>query len=299
MKCDGMVRLFKAGTLSVNKKTGKRTLHNEDVYVRCGSCYACRITRLRSWIFRFQQEETHCVSSYFVTLTYSTEHVPITELGHLTLNYKDVQLFLKRLRKENSNKIRFCCVGEYGSQGDRPHYHLLMFNLDPFYNPFKNSWFNADIEYQVTKLEKLWGKGLVHVGTVTNKSIAYCMDYVMTKRVSNLYDRDREFCVFSKGIGSDYIDDATLKFHQANLDKISVNYQGDNYPMPRYYKNRLFDDKQLKIVAKNMQEHDQETEAEYRRRLGDDGYNRLIQNRREFNKARLEKKFKDGSNKLL
>ncbi len=52
------------------------------------------------------------------------------------LRYEDIQLFLKRLREKifrlYGQKIRYYCVGEYGPQHLRPHWHLLLFYDCPF-----------------------------------------------------------------------------------------------------------------------------------------------------------------------
>lgn len=54
--------------------------------------------------------------------------------GHGTyalLYYRDIQLFLKRLRKHifkyYGEKIRFYIIGEYGTKSLRPHWHCLLF----------------------------------------------------------------------------------------------------------------------------------------------------------------------------
>jgi len=47
---------------------------------------------------------------------------------------RDVQLFVKRLRKDQDArglaKIRYYLVGEYGDQTKRPHYHAAIFGED-------------------------------------------------------------------------------------------------------------------------------------------------------------------------
>lgn len=47
------------------------------------------------------------------------------------LYYRDIQLFLKRIRKHiykyYGEKVRFYVIGEYGTKSLRPHWHLLLF----------------------------------------------------------------------------------------------------------------------------------------------------------------------------
>lgn len=95
------------------------------VQVPCGKCLECRIQHARDWADRCVIEAKQYKYNYFVTLTYDDAHLPERN----SLNPKDLQLFLKRLRKRFKGvKIRFLASGEYGSSF-RPHYHLILFNL--------------------------------------------------------------------------------------------------------------------------------------------------------------------------
>ena len=81
------------------------------------------------------------VSNLFITLTYKDSALPENEYidpetgayeqspVH-TLRRRDVQLFLKRLRKNSGQEIRYYGCGEYGDETFRPHYHLILFGLD-------------------------------------------------------------------------------------------------------------------------------------------------------------------------
>lgn len=146
--------------------------------VPCGKCNSCLANRRSDWSFRLYNELKVASSAYFLTYTYDDNHLPINDCGFPTLNLRDVQLFKKRLRKRQatfvSDRIRYYTVGEYGTIGDRPHYHSIMYNLHPGL---------------VGEIPRLWTGGLCHVGTVTPASIAYVTKYVIEK--ARDYDGDR------------------------------------------------------------------------------------------------------------
>lgn len=92
----------------------------------CGKCKSCRITKRQEWTGRILLESSRFASNLFVTLTYAPEYLP----PNGSLEKRDIQLFLKRLRKSLRTRIRYLAVGEYGSRRDRPHYHLVIFGAD-------------------------------------------------------------------------------------------------------------------------------------------------------------------------
>ena len=102
----------------------------------CGQCIGCRIDYSRQWANRCLLELKYHDSAWFCTFTYDDDHVPRTyypdpETGEaipaLTLQKRDFQLLMKRIRKKFENdKIRFFMSGEYGSQTFRPHYHAIL-----------------------------------------------------------------------------------------------------------------------------------------------------------------------------
>jgi len=117
----------------------------------------------------------------FITLTYSDQYLPENN----SLNHKDVQLFLKNLRRNlwyhHKKKIRYYMCGEYGENFGRPHYHIVLFGHqfeDKKYFFTSNSGSRV---YTSQTLEDLWGKGHTSIGDVTFESAAYVARYVMKK----------------------------------------------------------------------------------------------------------------------
>ena len=96
------------------------------IYLPCGQCVGCRLERSRQWAVRCMHERSMHERACFVTLTYDDEHLPPGK----SLNYPDVQKFLRRLRKRVGVPIRFYLCGEYGDDTDRPRYHICLFGFD-------------------------------------------------------------------------------------------------------------------------------------------------------------------------
>ena len=99
--------------------------------VPCGKCYNCKSRRASTWSTRLLQESKRSTTAHFITLTYDTKYVPITEKGFMSLDKKHLQQFFKRLRQwhgKNHIGIRYYAVGEYGGKTYRPHYHIIIYN---------------------------------------------------------------------------------------------------------------------------------------------------------------------------
>lgn len=216
----------------------------EKIPVPCGRCPPCKIRRVNSWVFRLSQEAKVSSSAHFVTLTYDTREVPISSNGFMTLSsssfvdgkYKssDYQLFMKRLRKLCPGfKLKYYAVGEYGETNMRPHYHAIIFNCPD------SSFFND-----------AWGKGQIHVGTVTPDSCAYCMKYIDKAAVVPMHSRDDrvpEFPLMSKGLGDAYLTDDVIKYHRGDLSRLYVTREGGfRSALPRYYRQKIYSDNDLK-----------------------------------------------------
>lgn len=223
----------------------------------CGRCIGCRLERSRQWAVRCTHEAQMHDHNHFVTLTY--ERLP----PRGSLDYRDFQLFMKRLRKSRG-KVRFFACGEYGSRLDRPHFHALLFGLDL---PDLRLWSDAGKHplYTSVALDSLWSHGKCFIGAVTFESAAYVARYVIDKITGDMADEHYrrvdpatgeeyhltpEMCAMSRrpGIGATWYEKYTRDVHPAG----ELVARGVQQKAPRFY------------------------DALYRRDGGDDGYMQLV-----------------------
>lgn len=150
------------------------------VELPCGRCLGCRLERSRQWAVRCVHEAQCWPENSFITLTYSDEHLP----PRGSLDYRDFQLFMKRLRKRFPQRIiRYYGGGEYGEKLGRPHFHACLFNRDFF---DKTVWKKTDageIIYRSAVLEEAWPFGHSSVGEMNFRTAGYCARYILDKRV--------------------------------------------------------------------------------------------------------------------
>lgn len=234
-------------------------MENVTVPVPCGKCPECRKRRISGWSFRLQQEEKISTSAHFITITYDTVHVPITDAGYMSAKKEDVQKFMKRLRfrvhtrfLNNEYKlmvdepiIKYYLVSEYGGRTTRPHYHAIIFNVpDPY------------------DIEETWQRGHIRFDPVTPASIGYCLKYMDKPRLIPMHkndDREPEFSLMSKGLGANYINDQTKAYHLADLQNracLTIE-DGKKIPMPRYYKTKIYHETQVQAIGDHIQKtHD-------------------------------------------
>lgn len=229
----------------ISIKDPRRNLASIRISVPCGKCGACRHNRRADWSFRLNQELKDSDSCFFITLTYNDETLPIIpSTGEITLRKSDFQNFLKRLRKRQAQlqdqKIRYYAVGEYGTNTDRPHYHAIIFNLVP---------------QLIDHLDEIWQNGHTHVGSVTHHSIHYVTKYHLTPRHETNTDRQPEFALMSRrpGIGHNYIKRAE-KWHTEN-GFLHVKNGKFTQRMPQYYKEKIFDEIERKLLSSKQQDH--------------------------------------------
>lgn len=265
------------------------------IWQDCGSCLGCRLKKSKQWAVRCLKELENWSQACFVTLTYNDNCLPYAYSHNVikgyddygneipivepTLYRRDLQLFVKRLRRELgklglNDKIKVFYAGEYGDENHRPHYHLIIYGFRPFdlvdykVNRFKQQlytsefleslWYRKSLELD-KKVRRKWKKvpcGFVVVGDVSFQSCSYVARYILKKQSTidnGLHAYCKEFLGVSNGIG--------LKFLEDNYKTIfangSINYVVDDKiktcPIPRYYLEKLADiDEELYLKQKSL-----------------------------------------------
>lgn len=259
---------------------GKRSPYAQRVIkdfieIPCGKCYGCRMQYAREWADRCMLELQDHDDSYFVTLTYDNDNLPLNdfidpvtgEIGKTaTLDKRDMQLFFKRLRKAcesrgDANKIRYFMCGEYGSETYRPHYHAIIYGLrlDDLVEYKKNEL--GQQLYNSEFLQKIWPHGFVVIGEVTWDSCCYTARYILKKQIgqtSEVYERYNfvpEYTAMSRrpGIARKYYDEHKDEIYKYDAIHISTKFGGKALKPPKYY-DKLFD-VEYPEESKFMKEH--------------------------------------------
>lgn len=199
--------------------------------------------RAKMWTLRCSLENQRHRSSVFTTLTYDDEHLPPT------LRRKDVQDWLKRLRKKSDRPIRHFTAGEYGEQNQRPHYHSILFGLEAMEH--------ADL------IERTWGQGYCKTVPVTPAAIAYVAGYAAKKIGWRLEHTDKEppFIMMSSGGRSkDGTRHQGIGGHSRQWPESWRDYgihNGHKVPVPRYLHQAWKDKATPEDIAAREYEHQQ------------------------------------------
>lgn len=215
----------------------------QELKLPCGKCPECCRDYYTSWATRGSRELAQWESTLFITLTYDEENLPQDR----SLHKKHVQDFIKRVKEKfnstKENPIRQIYCGEYGEKSLRPHYHVILFNLD-FLD--KKRHYKTDQGHQVftsETLNDLWKKGNAEFGYATPGSIAYLFKYILKKKTrkekikpltlelpEGVYDVEHEFIEASRnpGIG------AWMRGHES-IKKGYLTVNGTKMKIPKYY----------------------------------------------------------------
>lgn len=198
---------------------------NANILAPCGKCYACRQNRVREWTIRLIHEYTTSFADkqiYFITLTYNNEN-----LKDPSLDYRDFQLFMKRLRKfYKGDKIKYMVVGEYGFKSYRKHFHAIIFGMT---------------KVDENDIHNLWDKGFVNVKKADFNACHYLLKYSFKQHFINNKDYlemglTPPFFRVSQGFGKSFV----YKYGNDIYEKPYFEFQKKKYGIPRYYRRYFY-----------------------------------------------------------
>lgn len=248
----------------VNKK-GQSPIKEQQI--PCGKCIACRLNYSKNWANRLSLELKNIPENqkWFLTLTYNEENLHTTqgvdpETGEIytsnRLDERDMQLFLKRLRKNRAEKcghenIRYFYCGEYGSTTERAHYHIIVWNMTLDETKLKKFKVNEAHQqlWKCPEIEEIWKKGHVVAGKVSWESIAYVARYMLKKQKGQgaeeyykLKGQTPEFCRMSThpGIAKNYYLEHKDEIYKLDEITLAKNKGAFKIKPPRYF-DKLYD----------------------------------------------------------
>lgn len=250
------------------------------------------------WSHRCDWENKKATSGAYITLTYESNHIPLIVNGDgeivQSLYKRDFQLFMKRLRKEQSKvsdqKLRFFACGEYGEKSKRPHYHALIWNI---HGSIKN------------KIGEIWRKGFVKVGTIESKSIRYVTNYMMKKNIDGPKGSYPYFTLMSRkpGIGYNYLE-KTRDNHIFHEDyRLKTAKKLEKRPIiNRFYQSKFSLKEQIEIIKQRRENFEEKSlsdkvEAEKNDPLDPLGY-LYKQKIKKIELAKSKEKLKSKNNKI-
>lgn len=221
---------------------------------KCGQCKNCRINRKRQISNRLMFEgDIYGEASCILTLTYNEYSLPMNDGSRPYryeavlprnggVSYRDIELWIKRFRKFlEPLKIRTFYCGEYGEDGFRPHYHILVFGVA----------LTPDI---MAAAVCTWHYGHVDPGysSVTGAAAQYVSGYVLKKsssyvRVAEL-GLPSEFARGSQGIGRGALPGLIETLKQPHVWEAwaasgdvpkEIMRGGKRWPLDRYFVEKL------------------------------------------------------------
>lgn len=210
----------------------------------CQKCPACLSVKREELAQRIMIEQAVSKCSYFITLTYDDEHLPICkETGVNCFDKEQVRKFIRALRdyyRDDGVSFRYFVTSEYGDTTNRSHYHAIF-----FYNSFQSR------QQVYIDIKSRWIFGNISVDSVTVASARYVAKYCLkddgTEDLPNNHP-NKPFRLFSQkpAIGCS---PSALKWYKENF-KLQESFI--HLDETEFVKNCQLIDKIPRIVRKNL-----------------------------------------------
>lgn len=182
---------------------------------------------MREWKVRLLEELKYNNNAIFVTLTLNPES--------LEKNWKPkdyIRKFLERYRKKHKKSIKHWFVTEAGEEKGRLHFHGIIWDWN-----------------KESDLAKTWKYGFVYTGNYVNEAtMNYIVKYMLKPNMKFKEFKQEVFC--SAGIGKNFLNKPQAELSKTKLEEFYRLNNGQIIAMPKYYKNKLFDDETREMLWK-------------------------------------------------
>lgn len=190
--------------------------------VACRFCDLCRQNRVNDLVGRCIAEAGTASKTYAVTLTYRDD-VP----NAAVLVYRDVQSFLKRLRKKYD--VRYIVAGEYGTKKGRAHWHIILF----FYGKF------PDIDIDKRFDWSFWPHGFSYFQEPDYGGFYYILKYCLKDYSSSV--RQNHIAMSKKPpLGHEFFQRLAVDYVRDGLSPQSFEYSFANIKNAKGFPRRYF-----------------------------------------------------------
>lgn len=181
------------------------------VWVKCKACTWCKGNRVNDWAGRCVAEQQNSTAIVSCTLTYAK----VTADADLTELYRDVQLMLKRLRKDGYS-VRYLVAGEHGERKGRVHWHAILF--------FRGAKL-PEVEYNTKFYNwKYWKHGYTYVQSPDFEGMSYVLKYTLKEDDPLANETKVMHCSKFPPIGAEYFQSLAQDYVNARLPVHSPEY---------------------------------------------------------------------------
>ena len=232
----------------------------------CGQCKGCKLRRRMDLALRLEHESKYHDYAWFVTATYSDEHLPYGGSLHAEHQSRFIKTLREKFKRAGiDTPLRFFSIGEYGDDYNRPHYHFIIFGPDfpdkkVKYTTNESKFYSNELEsllgtqsgtkyYNSDFLTQAWGKGHIQLTGVSSATMQYVAKYHVEKitgeRAEEHYSRfiegrDEPFIVESEtsrmsthpGLGKKWIEQY---WRDVYPDGYLTLIDGQKCAPPKYY----------------------------------------------------------------
>lgn len=224
----------------------------------CGKCPECLAQRKEELAQRIFMEARVSASSYFLTLTYDDDHLPIDPItGEACFNKSEIQAYIRAIRdriRPRGVSLRYFLTCEAGDISGRPHYHAVL-----YFSQF------LSLQQVWILCSTLWeNRGFVYLSSVGAGCCKYVAKYCLKDDPSRSFelpsdDPRKPFRLFSRRPGVGSTDEVVQHYYEVfqlhkryfDFDGILYSGNGERFvpKVPRVVRTKFDEFTQAKCTA--------------------------------------------------